>query len=184
MDVNRYSFICQKTMHQGLQSAKSFGHRFLEIEHIALVLLRSNAVSLPRAANTRLQDYLEGHLSKFRRVFGDVKIEFGIRLDKALDEAELEAGQELVSEDVLWGCLINHSDVMREFYEKDEKEFSPPQTEANSKKKIKKGSPKNSTNVEEKENKGGEESYFQIPEKYSLVLQEFTVDLTSLAERR
>ena len=44
MDVSRYEFSCQKALHQGLQYARSLGHQLLEVEHVALAMLRGGAL--------------------------------------------------------------------------------------------------------------------------------------------
>ncbi len=186
MDVSRYGFLCQKALHQGLQYARSFGHRFLEIEHIAIVLLRSETLLLPKNGNARLQHELQKHLSKFRRIYGEIKIEFGIRLDKALDEAETKAGKELVDEKLLWECFANHSDVIKKFL-KDEENFSvreePPRSPRVSKATEASESKAEPLKKAKGEKKEATPSHFQIPDNLAEVLEKYTMDLTALAER-
>ncbi|MBI2602529.1 MAG: AAA family ATPase [Deltaproteobacteria bacterium] len=183
MDVSRYGFLCQKAFHQGLQYARSFGHRFLEVEHIALAMLRSETIELPRGASARLQHHLQKHLAKFRRVFGDVKVDFGIRLDKALDEAETKAGKELVDEKLLWESMTHHSDVIKNFLKEDEsfavrREISKKEP---AKPELRKA--KEDVKKEKKEAKETTAGQFQIPDELAEVLDKYTVDLTAQAER-
>ncbi|MCB9228770.1 MAG: AAA family ATPase [Deltaproteobacteria bacterium] len=201
MDVSRYSFLCQKALHQGLQYAKSFGHESLEVEHVALALLRADCLSLPLNVETRLQAEIRSQLAQVRKVFGDVSIKFGVRLDRALDVAEEEAGEDLVTEELLWKALCAQSTLIQNTMARDEealqaeegprRELSSEQSgrrEAREKPAADKaeGSPlrqeKNETKGEaEKEEKQG--SVYKIPEKLEKILKQFTQDLTELAER-
>ena len=69
MDVSRYEFACQKALHQGLQYARSLGHQLLEVEHIALALLRADAIDLRDRIGERLKRHLENHLTRAPRVY-------------------------------------------------------------------------------------------------------------------
>ncbi|MBP6217140.1 MAG: AAA family ATPase [Oligoflexales bacterium] len=206
MDVSRYNFLCQKALYQGLQYAKSFGHMFLEVEHVALTLIKSEAVELEAGAGSRLQHHLQKHLSKFRRVFGSVEIEFGTRLDKCLDKVEAAAGKTPVDEHKLWEELVNHSEVLKKFFQED-KDFHKGSEiiTGTLEKKLREGGPQNQKEpitpkkAEAPTKKSGPDaketkkpsskdsskktSPYQIPEKLSEILEKFTVDLTAIAER-
>lgn len=115
MDVARYDFGCQKALHQGLQLAKSMGSPVLEVESVALALLRGDFIPPKSLDKESLRKHLEGHLALNPRVFGGRRIHFGVRLDAALDMAESAAGAGLVSERVLWEALCRQSTVIQLF---------------------------------------------------------------------
>ena len=79
MDVGRYDFDCQKALHNGLRLAKGYGHYSLEVEHVALAIVRDDASFLDSAFRKRLQSGIEVHLEKIPKRFGKYKIEFAIR---------------------------------------------------------------------------------------------------------
>jgi ATP-dependent Clp protease ATP-binding subunit ClpB len=115
MEVSRYEFACQKALHQGLQYARSLGHQLLEVEHVALALLRAEAVVLTDGVGDGLRRHLEHHLARAPRIYGSVKVEFGRRLDAALDAAEASALPKLVGELHLWEALRRQSTVIQTF---------------------------------------------------------------------
>lgn len=126
MDVSRYDFACQKALHLGLQYARSLGHQVLEVEHVALALLRMRSTPLPADKQTVLRLTVEGYLAKAPRVFGGLKIEFGRRLEAALDRAEdLTTPPQTIDEGQLWECICKESTVIRNFFAKN----SPQQTQ-------------------------------------------------------
>ena len=121
MDLSRYEFSCQKALHQGLQYARSLGHQWLEVEHVALALLRADAVTLPERMGDRLKRHLESHLARIPRIYGSFRVEFGKRLDLALDAAEAGAkssDQGLVDEVRLWEVLCRQSTIVQTFLAK------------------------------------------------------------------
>ena len=118
MDVSRYEFGCQKALHQGLQYARSLGHQQLEVEHVALAMLRADAISLKDRAGERLKRHLEAHLARTPRIYGAIKIDFGKRLDAALDAAEGASGGALVHETLLWDALCRQSTAIQTFLAK------------------------------------------------------------------
>lgn len=119
MDVSKYSFLCQKALHQGLQYSKSFGHQYLEVEHVALALLRAECLDIGHTLDTRLQEDIKQQLSQMQKVFGNVSIKFGLRLDKALDDAEAQAGSDIVEEDILWKALTKQSTLIQKVLERE-----------------------------------------------------------------
>ena len=187
MDVSRYNFLCQKALHQGLQYAKSFGHQYLETEHVALAMLRSESISLGSIANQTVSDQLKNRLSQMQKVFGNVNIKFGIRLDKALDQAEEQAGKGVVEEELLWACLLAQSTLLQNLMmEADQGSMSQgkePHTEAA---QAIKGERQKQTDPERGEPAEVPESVdgsYKIPEKLEKVLKQYTQDLTAMAER-
>jgi len=185
MDVSRYEFACQKALHQGLQYARSLGHQLLEVEHVALALLRAETITLKEQAGERLKRLLESHLARAPRVYGTVKTEFGRRLDAALDQAEAAAKPALVSETQLWQALCRQSTVIQTFIAKTAQEgvsgtqraagdgfepIQPPHAVADAVPKDKAGA-----RTTEAANK--------VPEKLDKSLRQFTIDLSAMAER-
>ena len=184
MDVSRYEFSCQKALHQGLQYARSLGHQLLEVEHVALAMLRGGALELK--VSGRLQRHLEGHIGRAPRVLGTFKIEFGQRLDRALDIAEAKAKDTLVSHTVLWDALCRQSTVIQNFLTRVEEEdaeqvrrseaFEPIATSRAS------GDPMASPKSASKRS-----SEMSTPKKdveeYDQELRQFTIDISASAER-
>ena len=131
MDVSRYDFSSQKSFHQGLQYARSFGHRELEVEHVALAIIRTEGVDgLSEHMENALQQHLKQELDKTPKVYGEINIDFGPRLNQALDSAEESAGPALVELGLLWKCLQEHSKVMQSFFQgKSDKSTTPTNRE-------------------------------------------------------
>src|SRR5690606_26491785 len=81
-------------------------------------------------ATDRLKRHLENHLARAPRIYGKIKIEFGRRLDSALDLVEAandKAGRTRpISEPELWDALCRQSTVIQTFVAKltsEETEF-------------------------------------------------------------
>lgn len=94
MDVSKYDFHSQKSLHNGLKFAKSFGHAQLEVEHVALALLNEGVLEQSQAR--QIDASLRSYLSRIPRVFGHKKIEFGGRLEHCLDRVEKSADDKSV----------------------------------------------------------------------------------------
>ena len=201
MDVSKYSFLCQKALHQGLQYAKSFGHQYLEVEHVALALLRAECLDLDHHLAGRLQEEIRSYLGTLQKVFGSVSIRFGIRLDRSLDVAEEQAGGELIEEELLWKALKEQSTLLQNVLAK-EKEMNPERSSMeeqggaachplsdNAADGRLAGSPRQEGDGAKEDGsrsdsgKESAENTYKIPEKLEKVLKGFTVDLTALAER-
>lgn len=175
MDVSRYNFGCQKALHQGLQYARSFGNESLEVEHVALALLRSDSLEIPDQA--ALQQTLRNYLNNLPKTFGNISVEFGKRLDLALDEAEAKAQKTIIEENLLWQALISQSDTIKNFQKQKTKAQDPIITEQNgSKAQPIKAAPTPKTK------KAATNKAIKIPEKLEKVLREYTIDLSALAE--
>lgn len=186
MDVSRYNFLCQKALHQGLQYAKSFGHQFLEVEHVALAMLRSESVKLGAIANRTLSEQLKHKLSQMQKVFGNVNIKFGMRLDRALDQAEAKAGSQVVEEELLWSCLTLQSTLLQNLLlEAESHTLDQESVEVQSKRPSQESMAQQEEQPNESQDSGQEEGEggYKLPEKLEKVLKAYTLDLTALAER-
>lgn len=171
MDVSRYRFSCQKALHQGLQLARSFGHPHLEVEHVALALLReedSASLGLSLVERNALQGKVERYLRQLPTHFGAFKTDFGLRLDAALDAAENEQGGAPISPTLLWTCLQVQCELLQG--EGGSSSASPPSPDT-------KQTPKKSKAPETP-------AGFSLPDSLEKVLKAYTVDLTALAERK
>lgn len=183
MDVSRYNFTCQKALHQGLQYAKSYGHLMLEVEHIALALLRGEALSLGQKQPV-LEQALVHFLSKDKKIFGDIQIKFGLRLDKALDEAEALQKNETIDEELLWSCLIKQSSLIKTILESQSEEaIQKPASSAKQDDGFKPLSQEPDKNQNIKEDTKNQDESKSISEKHQKILSDYTVDLTAMAER-
>ncbi len=191
MDVSRYEFIAQKALHQGLQYAKSLGHQLLEVEHVALAMVRSDAAPVSRAVNLGLRKHLEVHLGKMPRIFGSPRIEFGKRLDAALDRAESDAKDKLVDEKILWSALCRQSTVLQTWLAASIDSTGGNESKAHNSStdfvagefSSVSGRGKNTAenNVESEDSKSETQREEKI--KLDAKLQQFTIDLTGMAER-
>lgn len=171
MDVSRYDFVCQKALHFGLRYAKGLGHAYLEVEHVALAILRSDQEVLDVAAQQRLAKTLEGHLGSYPRIFGKIKIEFGARLNSALDKAEAKVKENTIDIHTLWECLVQASTVIQTTLArvKTETQFETMHPTRVAAKK---------TEEEKKET----EQTTQLEKSLDRNLKKYTTDLTELAE--
>ncbi len=184
MDFSRYEFECQKALHKGLQYARSLGHPVLEVEHIALAMLRGGQVALAESAVSRLRTEIESHLATQPKVYGPVTTQFGKRLDSALDAAEAKANGQKLSTAILWAALAKYSMIIHRVLEKIElqkkaseapisTDFTPDVPSQN--KGVRSKDP-----IADSAEKAVPPTQEQIEQK---VLREFTSDLTELAER-
>ncbi|MDD9952389.1 MAG: AAA family ATPase [Zetaproteobacteria bacterium] len=169
MDVSKYNYLCQKALHQGLQYAKSYGHSHLEVEHVALALLRADALEMDTHLAQKLADHLKEHLTKLQKHFGRLKIQFGLRLDRALDKAEasINSQETTVDEATLWASLLTQSSSLQTWLHQEKQDSEPLLQE-----------PSNTAPSENNVSNG-----HKLPEKHKKVLEEFTTDLSALAER-
>lgn len=182
MDVSRYDFACQKSLHLGLQYARSLGHQYLEVEHVALGLLKSDQFDVDGVEKEKLRQHLFAYLTGMPKVFGAFKIEFGKRLNAALDKAELASKREQVNEDELWAALMPQSTIIRSFMKREEEnqqraqDFEPlAPTAMNAKGKA---TPDKSSKKESPREQTPSESV-----KVDKKLRAYTTDLSELAER-
>ena len=194
MDVSKYGFGCQRALHQGLQYARSLGHQLLEVEHVALAMLRAELISFESISIERFKRHIENHLARAPRIYGNVKVEFGRRLDAALDEVEdaNEGNSEPIGELALWQAMIRQSTVIQTFIAKlkaensESAEFTPmdkaPAADSAAKKKNKKKSAKNMRR-RSTDRKGSGKDAKKVSEELDKNLRKFTIDLSAKAER-
>lgn len=173
MDVSRYNFLCQKALHQGLQYARSYAHLELEVEHIAFGLIRSEAVDLEGDLAEDLSKKLQKYLNQLVKDFSSKEVQFGMRLDRALDRAEEEAGQKEVDETLLWDCLLRQSTLLKQFFQLSEIQSN-----------------KEAVSLEDKESsealrekKSPLKADKKLSQKLTKVLEQFTEDLTAKASQ-
>ena len=187
MDVSRYEFGCQKALHQGLQYAKSMGSPVLEVEPVALALLRGDFSPDKSINREALKKHLENHLALRPRVFGGGRIQFGPRLDAALDMAEAAAGDGRVSEKILWDSLCKQSTVIQLFIVRGvEQRGSPPQDEQEKKGSFAEFSEQKSRSKEkvvskdQSQRSSHDEKEADAHDKF---LKQYSIDITARAQR-
>ena len=127
MDVSKYDFDCRKALHFGLRYAKGLGHDHLECEHVALAILRAKWDILDPAAHGFVERSLEAYLQSYPKTFGTVKVEFGPRLNRAMDFAEQSALGEVVDIPLLWQSILQESTAVKNALKKGELESSKSQ---------------------------------------------------------
>lgn len=111
MDVSRYNFICQKALHLGWRLARKLNHANLEVEHVALSILQHSLIDLKVNDKKKTENMLHAYLVARPRIIGAKKVEFGPRLDKALDRSE--SSKEVVDEMTLWDNLVKESTILK-----------------------------------------------------------------------
>lgn len=178
MDVSRYDFACQKALHFGLRYAKGLGHAYLEVEHVALAILRSDQEVVEAGLQQRLAKTLEGHLGSYPRIFGKIKIEFGARLNAALDKAEAKAGDNLIDIAALWSHLAHGSTVIQTALARARAEN---QFESLSPEKVAAKRPEEKK-VTDSAVQDKKEQTTQLEKNLDRNLKKYTTDLTELAE--
>ena len=128
MDVSRYNFKCQKALHLGWRLARKLNHANLEVEHVALSLLQNSLIDASDIENIdkkKVEKMLHAYLVARPRIVGIKKVEFGPRLDRALDKSE--ESKEVVDEKTLWKKLIEQSTILKHATSKkkdDQKEIT------------------------------------------------------------
>lgn len=188
MDISRYDFECRKVLHFGLRYAKSLGHDYLEIEHVALAAVRTNWDLLPEIVRGTVERHLEVFLDRYPKRFGQIKVEFGPRLDKILDQCEQAVVGGQVTLDQLWEKLCEGSETLRGALSKGEKEqdksfdFKPGFTgdQQNDSEKDAISGQTVKQHPDEGRDQRGPQSKKSAKEKSLAV---FTTDLTALAEK-
>ncbi|NRA64335.1 MAG: AAA family ATPase [Pseudobacteriovorax sp.] len=118
MEVSKYDFDCRKALHFGLRYAKGLGHDLLECEHVALALLRQKWDILEAEVHGFTERSLETFLQSYPKRFGAIQVEFGPRLNRALDTAERNSLKSQVSIDELWYVLSINSSAIKQALEK------------------------------------------------------------------
>lgn len=184
MDIYRYSFQCQKGFHQGLQLAQSYGHQFLEVEHVALALIRAQALSLEGKVDIQVKQDLEKALARMQRIFGNVKPKFGPRLDSALDRAESDAGEKVVEPDLLWRHLVRESTTLKTAIARVSEGIDPRSKDSNHSKDADDFKAGVVPPVQGGDSAVDSDGGFKLEKKFQKILDDYTVDLTAQAERK
>ncbi len=195
MDVSLYSFDAQAVLHQALRYAKGLGHDYFEVEHAALSLLRKDWDRLDAQAHGELERGLEEFLQKYSKKFGQVKVAFGPRLSRALDQVESKVKGRLVELDDLWDVLVQNSELLRSQIDKNKSERQNEFKSWNLNELEKKADPtvkrsnftegfqkKNSKN-DEQELINDKEKGRKLDKDLDRKLKDFTIDFTELASR-
>lgn len=188
MDLSHFEFESQKSLHQGLQFARGFGHIYFEPEHVALAMLRHGSVGLEKVVSDRLKLHLEKHLAKSPRVFGSIKIGFGKRLSAALQKAEESSGGKPVSEMHLWDALCKQSTAILNFFaahrkDRESAESFSSNTQNQRPNRIHKGKKQPGGFRVEQSGKSKEDDDPKSDFKLNDFLKSFTVDLTEQAQK-
>jgi len=113
MEVSLYSFEAQTALHFALRYAKGLGHDYMEVEHVALAVLRRDFDMLDAEAHARLEKALEDFLQLYPKKFGRVAVGFGPRLNQVLDLVEGSVKNRLISVADLWSFLVSASEIMQ-----------------------------------------------------------------------
>ena len=127
MDVSRYNEKCQKALHLGWRLARKLNHANLECEHVAISLVQNSLVNLDGLDKKKIEKMLHAYLVARPRIVGTKKVEFGPRLDRALDKAEEK--KEVVDEELLWKQLISQSTILKHATSTQKSKSSEPTTE-------------------------------------------------------
>jgi ATP-dependent Clp protease ATP-binding subunit ClpB len=131
MDVSRYNFKCQKALHLGWRLARKLNHANLEVEHVALSFLQNSLIELDDLDKDldkkKIEKMIHAYLVARPRVVGIKKVEFGPRLDRALDKSEDQ--KEVVDEVTLWKNLIIQSTILKHATSKTAKNQKEPTTD-------------------------------------------------------
>lgn len=173
MDVSRYNYNCQKALHLGWRLARKLTHAELEVEHVALAFIQNGIIELP--SKESLEKVLNAFLASRPRVMGTTRVEFGKRLDRALDKAESE--MTVVDERLLWSKLVEQSTLLKNgTYSKDQDGHIDAHHFQNDFSEDKSGEGKNRNRTA---NKGTEPP----DAKKNADLSKYTIDLTEQAER-
>lgn len=194
MDVSRYSYECQAVLHFGLRYAKGLGHDYLEVEHVALAVLRRDWSRVDPETHAALERGLEEFLQKFPKRFGRVSVAFGPRLNQALDAAEAKFSSRPIEIQELWPLLVQHSDAMKRHLKQSEddkaKDFqrwdipnaakAAPEPKAPEKQVPTRGIIKNEAVKKQAEKS---QNTKKLQDDLDKPLRDFTVDLTEQASR-
>ncbi|MBC7661644.1 MAG: ATP-dependent Clp protease ATP-binding subunit [Chitinophagaceae bacterium] len=189
MDVSRYSYECQAVLHYGLRYAKGLGHDHLEIEHVALALLRRDFSRLDSESHAAVEKGLEVFLEDFPRRFGQLSVAFGPRLNLALDQVEKTISGRLIEVDELWTSFLPHSETLRKYIKQTEddqaKDFQRWNVPTAQKSVVTKGgiykANPGKVNPNPSLSKDKPQNGKKLQDADDKRLREFTVDLTQMA---
>lgn len=182
MDVSRYHSDTQKVLHQALQIARQYGHAFLEIEHVALSLVKGDFLGSDVRNRPLMADFLSRHLEKSPRIYGLKRITFGRRLRSVFEK--IESIYDRVDIFTLWRELVQASTLLKMLIqENDNNEDSTQLLE-----EAKEAHDSRIVREHHSEHKSGSSTEHPVrskktSQKKSLKkVESFVVDLTHLAE--
>ncbi|MBC7533027.1 MAG: ATP-dependent Clp protease ATP-binding subunit [Oligoflexus sp.] len=190
MDVSRYSYECQAVLHYGLRYAKGLGHDYLEVEHVALALIRRDFSRLDPESHAAIEKGLELFLEEFPRRFGQISVAFGPRLNQALDKLEKSVSGRLIEIDELWLSFMPFSDTLRKHLKltedeqtKDFQRWNVPAADKaeGPKRGIYKANPEKAKEGSAVPGKERVQSGRKLQDADDKRLREFTTDLTQMA---
>ena len=190
MDVSRYSYECQAVLHYGLRYAKGLGHDYLEVEHVALALIRRDFSRLDPESHAAVEKGLELFLEEFPRRFGQISVAFGPRLNQALDKLEKSVSGRLIEIDDLWLSFMPFSDTLRKHLKltedeqtKDFQRWNVPAADKaeGPKRGIYKANPEKTKEGFAVPGKERVQSGRKLQDADDKRLREFTTDLTQMA---
>ncbi|MBF0440498.1 MAG: AAA family ATPase [Oligoflexales bacterium] len=182
MDVSKYDFPCQKAFYMGLRFSKSFGHFALEVEHVALALLKSDFSYLDSHTKEKLAKPVELYLSKIPRAYGVAKIEFGQRLNTLMDKLEAKAGEGIINEQMLWIAIVSDSTLIKTNLQKI-KEDEEKRKAFVSFKDLHGSKDTLSKKGKEPIKSEKDEEIKELTKELDKKLKTYTIDLTELAEK-
>ena len=186
MDVSRYSFEAQTVLHFALRYAKGLGHDYMEVEHVALAMIRRDFHMLDAESHARLEKALEDFLQLYPKKFGRVSVGFGPRLNQVLDQVEAAVKDRTISNQDLWPLLVQSSSVMQKTERstqddkaKDFQVWQVPQAKAPPSQKVVKNSPAPPKAEPKKEADSSRKLEAELDKR----LRDFTHDFTEQASR-
>ena len=189
MDVSKYDFDCRKALHFGLRYAKGLGHDHLECEHVALAILRSKWDLLDSFVHGVVERALESFLQGYPKHFGAVKVEFGPRLNRAMDHVEAKNKTKTICLDELWSAILQESTATKNALQKGQQENSKsvgfeemnPESLSRSQEDSEEGhAPKDF--VERRKDPNREKSK-TLEKSLDKKLRKYSVDLTEMASK-
>ena len=161
----------------------------MECEHVALAILRSKWDVLESFVHGVVERSLESFLQGYPKHFGAVKVEFGPRLNRALDRLEASKGQDPIDLDELWEGLLLESTAVKNALHKGQQEssksssfeeFSPEAPSASSQPIREKG--RDDGFVERRKDPNRDKSK-TLEKSLDKKLRKYTVDLTEQANK-
>jgi ATP-dependent Clp protease ATP-binding subunit ClpB len=186
VDVSRYSFEAQTVLHFALRYAKGLGHDYMEVEHVALAMIRRDFQMLDAESHARLEKALEDFLQLYPKKFGRVSVGFGPRLNQVLDQVEAAVKDRTITNQDLWPLLVNASSVMQKTERstqddkaKDFQVWQVPQAKAPPAQKVVKNNP----SLPKAEPKKEADSSRKLEAELDKRLRDFTHDFTEQASR-
>jgi ATP-dependent Clp protease ATP-binding subunit ClpB len=178
----RYSFQFQRILLRSVQYARSLGHSLVEMEHLALAILRSNesfVAEIDRVHEIRVK--LENYLSAKQRNFGPIECRYSPEILKFFQVLERAYKNDEITPGHVWEALLLNSTtlqrIIKGFATKSEFENFQPLTD------VKDQSNPAETKAKTTEPGKGDGRTVGKKTKAADVFEQFTVDLTGKAAR-